>query len=175
MQEPSENWFLLPRPLVKVKQKYANGIKLENKFSEFNNKKYFNTEIDPMPIEEDVVRTKNKTSKRIEYGKSWIRKNKKRVKVITQSLKTDQDKKMLNTKNLFSILEYFSEEHIEQLLNSEILEDKPKKKKCPFCGFKTTCHENKHKCNASGAICKYCCKPDHLPKSLLHLQMTHMD
>ena len=78
MQGPSENWFLPPRPLVKVKQKYANGIKLENKFSQFNNKEYFKTEIDPMPIEEGVIRTKNKTWKRIKYGKAWVRKSKKK-------------------------------------------------------------------------------------------------
>ena len=87
--------------------------------------------------------------------------------MITHSLKTNtgQEKNMPKTTNRFSILEYFSEEVIEKLLTGEHLEDKPKKKKCPFCGFKTTCHENKHKCNASGAICKYCSKPDHLPKS----------
>ena len=99
-------------------------------FSLFNDKKYFPTEIGPKPIEEGVIRTKNKTNKRVECGKSWVRKSKKRVKVITQSLKTntDQDKKMPNTKNRFSILEYFSEEGIEKLINGETFEDKPKRK-----------------------------------------------
>ena len=75
MQGLFENWLLPPRPLLKIKQKSANGIKLQNMFSLFNNKKYFPTEIDPLPFEEDAIRAKNKTKKRMEHAKSWVRKH----------------------------------------------------------------------------------------------------
>ena len=101
MQGSSENWALPRRPAVKVKLNYPKGIKLQNKFSDFNNKKYFNTEIDQTD-KEDVIRTKNETNKKMEYAKALAKKSKKRTRVINQSLKTvkNQEKKMLK---------YFSE------------------------------------------------------------------
>ena len=96
MQGSSENWVLPQRPAVKVKLNYPNGIKLQNKFSDFNNEKYFNTEID-QTVKEDVIRTKNKTNKKMEYAKSFSKKSEKRIRVIYQSLKAvkNQEKKMV--------------------------------------------------------------------------------
>ena len=98
----------------------------------------------------------------MEYSKSRVRKGGKRTRVDSQCLITN--KKMLKTQNQFSIIDNFSEVEIEKLLNGDGDESKPQKKKCPFCGFKTACHADKWKCNASGATCNYCLKPEHLPK-----------
>ena len=57
------------KPLVKIKKENLKGITLQNKFSDFNNKKYFNTETDAKPDKEEIIRTKKKI-KIMEYTKS---------------------------------------------------------------------------------------------------------